>query len=107
MKAMCLKLEKNDYELLDKIIKKNKYKNKSDAIRECIRRCADKSNFSDHTYEINSKLNRLNHNIFLIRKLQEQFFVNMEFEENLDIKSDKSLKEFLNKNNPYSNSLMD
>lgn len=94
-------LDEKDIDLLNKYIKKNKIKNKSVAISECINKTCNNTNLSDLFFDMDSKLNRLVHNVFLIRKLQEQFFTNMEFYDNNDPKIDKCLNEFLDKTNRY------
>lgn len=103
MQILTLKINEEDVKLLEKIMKGNGYKNKSVAIRECIRRCAGESDYSDVVFEVNSKLNRLIHNVYLVKKLLEQMFVNFQFDENLDLKKDECFNEFMKKNNKYTN----
>ena len=107
MKTLSVRLDEDEFEVLDKIVQKNKYKNRSQAVRKCIKVYEEKSYFEELFYEINSKLNKLNHNQFLMKNLQEQFFVNMQFDENLNKKEDKCFCEYMARNNPYSNGIMD
>lgn len=103
MQILTLKINEEDVKLLKKIMKGNSYKNKSVAIRECIRRCAGESDYIDVVFEVNSKLNRLIHNVYLVKNLLEQMFVNFQFDENLDLKNDECFNEFMKKNNKYTN----
>ena len=52
MQIVTLKINEEDVKLLKKIMKGNGYKNKSVAIRECIRRCAGESDYSDVKFKI-------------------------------------------------------
>ena len=107
METLSVRLDEDEFEVLDEIVQKNKYKNRSQAVRKCIKVYKEKSYFEELFYEINSKLNKLNHNQFLMKNLQEQFFVNMQFDENLNKKEDKCFCEYMARNNPYSNGIMD
>ena len=100
-------LKEKDLDLLDRYIKENNIKNKSVAISECINKTCNKTDLTDLFFDIDSKLNRLVHNVFLIRKLQEQFFANTRFRLNFNTKEDKCLNEFLDSNDRYHNNFLD
>lgn len=97
------RLKENDMELLQKFMKENNIKNKSEAIRECLKRSVQQQELNDFMFDINMKINRLVHNQFLTRKLLEQLFVNMGFKKNLDSVSSSVLKEFNDRYNSYGN----
>ena len=48
-------------------MKENKIKNKTSAIRECIRKSVQEQNLQDFIFDINNKINRLNRNQFLVK----------------------------------------
>ena len=57
--------------------------------------------------DIDSKLNRIIYRENIQKKLLEQFFANMVFRKNYDVKTDESLNKFYQDNNSYSNKIMD
>lgn len=82
-------------------MKENKIKNKTSAIRECIRKSVQEQNLQDFIFDINNKINRLNRNQFLVKKLLEQIYVNLNFKQNLDVNSNVGLNEFNEKFDSY------
>ena len=57
--------------------------------------------------DMDSKLNRIIYRENIQKKLLEQFFANMVFRKNYDVKTDESLNKFYQDNNSYSNKIMD
>lgn len=72
----------------------NGFKNKSIAVRECIKRSVAIHDTDTMLFDLNNKINRLIHNQYLTKKLLEQLFTNLKFSKNSDIKSNKVLEEF-------------
>ena len=85
---------------------KNNIDNRSEAIRQCIRKSVNQMDLNNFMFDINNKMNRLIHNQFLTRKLLEQFFVNMKFNSNTDVESSESLEEFNDRFNKYGNKFL-
>ena len=92
-----------DLSLLEKFMKENNIKNKTEALRECIRRSVNKQDFESLFFDLNVKINKLIHNQFLIKKILEQFFVNMKFSKNSDVNNSETLNEINNKFDKYKN----
>ena len=97
---------KNDLSLLDKFMKENSINNKTEALRECIKRGVARQDIDSLIFDLNNKINRLIHNQYLTRKLLEQLFVNMKFTKNSDTNLSESLEEFNNKFNKYGNKFL-
>ena len=57
--------------------------------------------------DIDSKLNRIIYRENIQKKLLEQFYANMVFKKNYDVKTDESLNRFYQENNIYSNKIID
>lgn len=106
MIVVTAKLNTKDIENLEKFMKENKCKNKSSAIRECINIASSKIELNSLIYDIMFKLNTVVHNENTLKKLLEQFFANTGFVENYDIKKDRCLKDFYEKNNTYKNNFL-
>ena len=100
------RLNEKDLKLLNKFMEENHLTNKTEAVRECIRKSVGQQDLNNFIFDINNKMNRLIHNQFLTRKLLEQFFVNMGFKKNIDLESSTSLEEFNNQYNSYGNKFL-
>ena len=61
----------------------------------------------DLLLDMNSKLNRIIYRENIQKKLLEQFYANMEFPIEQDVKADESLKRFYKNNEFYFNKIMD
>ena len=57
--------------------------------------------------DMDSKLNRIIYRENIQKKLLEQFYANMVFKKNYDVKTDESLIKFYQDNDYYSNKIMD
>lgn len=57
--------------------------------------------------DINNKLNRILYRENIQKKLLEQFYANMEFPIDKDVKTEKGLQRFYQNNNFYKSKLMD
>jgi len=101
-----LRLSEKDIKLLNKFMEENDIENKSEAIRQCIRKSTSQNDLNNFIFDINNKMNRLIHNQFLTKKLLEQFFVNMRFNSNTDVNSSITLDEFNEQFNKYSNKFL-
>ncbi len=97
---------KSDLSLLDKFMKENSINNKTEALRECIKRSVVRQDIDSLIFDLNNKMNRLIHNQYLTRKLLEQLFVNMKFTKNSDVNLSESLEEFNNQFNKYGNKFL-
>lgn len=100
------KLSESDMKLLNDFMKDNNIKNKSLAIRECIKIATEKDDLKSFMFEQNNKSNRMLHNIFVIKKLLEQHFVNTGFAQNIELEKDECLKKFYDKYNSYKNNFL-
>ena len=101
-----VRLTEKDTKLLNKYMEENNIENRSEAIRQCIRKSVNQMDLNNFMFDINNKMNRLIHNQFLTRKLLEQFFVNMKFNSNTDVESSESLEEFNDRFNKYGNKFL-
>ena len=101
-----VRLTEKDTKLLNKYMEENNIDNRSEAIRQCIRKSVNEMDLNNFMFDINNKMNRLIHNQFLTRKLLEQFFVNMKFNSNTDVESSESLEEFNDRFNKYGNKFL-
>lgn len=106
MKFSVLLNEKESV-LLKNYMKKNKIKSKAEAIRKCLKTAVNMESKYDMLKDMDSKLNRIIYRENIQKKLLEQFFANMVFRKNYDIKTDESLNKFYPDNDYYSNKIMD
>ncbi len=98
--------EKESILLLD-YMKENKIKSKAEAIRKCIRETVNLESKEDLLLDINNKLNRILYRENIQKKLLEQFYANMEFPVDKDVKTEKGLQRFYEKNGFYKSKIMD
>ena len=106
MKFSVLLNEKESV-LLKNYMKENKIKSKAEAIRKCLKTAVNMESKYDMLKDMDSKLNRIIYRENIQKKLLEQFFANMVFRKNYDIKTDESLNKFYPDNDYYSNKIMD
>lgn len=106
-----MKFSVNLYEkeelLLSKFMKQNNIQNKSDAIRQCIEMAVNLESRNNLLLDINNKLNRIIYRENIQKKLLEQFYANMEFKVDQDVKTEEGLNRFYQKNDFYLNKIMD
>lgn len=88
--------EKESILLLD-YMKENKIKSKAEAIRKCIRENVNLESKEDLLLDINNKLNRIVYRENIQKKLLEQFYANMKFFVDKDVKTEKWLQRFYEK----------
>lgn len=100
------RLTEKDMNLLNKFMEENHITNKTEAIRECIRKSVSNQDLNNFIFDMNNKMNRLVRNQFLTKKLLEQFFVNMGFKKNIDVESSESLNDFNEQNDKYKNKFL-
>lgn len=98
--------EKESVLLLD-YMKENKIKSKAEAIRKCLRTAVSVEAKYDMLKDIDSKLNRIIYRENIQKKLLEQFYANMEFPVDKDIKTEQGLQRFYEKNNFYISKIME
>ena len=106
MKFSVLLNAKESVLLLD-YMKENKIKTKAEAIRNCLKNAVSIEAKYDMLKYMDNKLNRIIYRENIQKKLLEQFYANMVFRKNYDVKTDESLNRFYQKNNIYSNKIMD
>ena len=106
MKFSVLLNEKESV-LLKNYMKENKIKSRAEAIRKCLKTVVNMESKYDMLKDMDSKLNRIIYRENIQKKLLEQFFANMVFRKNYDIKTDESLNKFYPDNDYYSNKIMD
>ena len=106
MKFSVLLSSKESVLLLD-YMKENKIKTKAEAIRKCLKTAVSMEAKYDMLKDIDSKLNRIIYRENIQKKLLEQFYANMVFKKNYDVKTDESLNKFYQENNIYSNKIID
>ncbi len=92
--------------LLLNYMKENNIKSKVEAIRKCLKTAISIEAKYDMLKDMDSKLNRIIYRENIQKKLLEQFFANMVFRKNYDVKEDESLIEFYQNNDFYSNKIM-
>ena len=95
-----VKLYEKEALLLSEFMKQNNIKSKAQAIRKCIETAVNLESRNDLLLDINYREN-------IQKKLLEQFFANMVFKKNYDVKGDKSLIDFYQENDFYVNKIMD
>ena len=105
MKFSVLLNAKESVLLLD-YMKENKIKTKAEAIRKYLKNAVGIETKYDMLKDMDSKLNRIIYRENIQKKLLEQFFANMFFRKNYDVKTDESLNKFYQDNNSYSNKIM-
>lgn len=98
--------EKESILLLD-YMKENNIKSKAEAIRKCLKTAVSIESKYDMLKDIDSKLNRLLYRENIQKKLLEQFYANMEFPVDKDVKTEKGLQRFYQNNNFYKSKIMD
>lgn len=92
--------------LLLNYMKENNIKSKAEAIRKCLKTAISIEAKYDMLKDMDSKLNRIIYRENIQKKLLEQFFANMVFRKNYDVKEDESLIKFYQDNNFYNNKIM-
>ncbi len=105
MKFSLLLREKERVLLLD-YMKENKIKSKAETIRKCLKTTVNIESKYDTLKDIDSKLNRIIYRENIQKKLLEQFYANMVFRKNYDVKEDESLNKFYQDNDYYSNKIV-
>ncbi len=98
--------EKESILLLD-YMKENNIKSKAEAIRKCLKTAVSVEAKYDMLKDIDSKLNRIIYRENIQKKLLEQFYANMEFPVDKDVKTEKGLQRFYQNNNFYKSKIMD
>lgn len=106
MKFSVLLNEKESLLLLN-YMKENRIKSKAEAIRKCLKTAVNIESKYDMLKDMDSKLNRIIYRENIQKKLLEQFYANMEFSIDKDVKAEPGLVRFYEKNNFYSNKIMD
>lgn len=101
------KLYEDEMIMLNELMKKNNYKSKADAVRGCIKIAYNIKSLEDKISDIDNKLNRLLYRENITKKLIEQFYANMEFKKDQDVKTEEGLVRFYQNNNFYLNKIMD
>ena len=99
-------LNEDESILLKNYMKEIKIKSKSEAIRKCLKTAVNMESKYDMLKDMDSKLNKIIYRENIQKKLLEQFFANMVFRKNYDVKTDESLNKFYQDNNSYSNKIM-
>lgn len=100
-------LYEDDLVLLNNYMKKKNIKSKSDAIRKCIKEVSKLDTIEGLLLDINNKLNRILYRENIQKKLLEQFYANMQFPVDQDVKTEVGLVRFYENNNFYLNKIMD
>ena len=106
MKVSVALNEKESILLLDNM-KENNIKSKAEAIRKCLKTAVSVEAKYDMLKDIDSKLNRIIYRENIQKKLLEQFYANMEFPVDKDVKTEKGLQRFYQNNNFYKSKIMD
>lgn len=92
-------LHEEEAELLSKYMKDNNIKTKAEAVRKCIEFASRKLSIDDMICDIDNKINRLLYRENFKKKLLEQFYANMEFAIDKNVKTEPGLKRFYDNNN--------
>lgn len=90
-------LHKKEAELLSKYMKDNNIKTKAKTVRKCIEFASRKLSVDDMICDIDNKINRFLYRENFKKKLLEQFYANMEFKKEVDVKTEQSLSRFYKK----------
>lgn len=93
--------------LLNDFMKKNNCKSKAEAVRKCIELATNLESRDDLLLDIDNKLNRIIYRENIQKKLLEQFYANMEFPVDKDVKTERGLQRFYQNNNFYKSKIMD
>ena len=93
--------------LLNDFMKKNNCKSKAEAVRKCIELATNLESRDDLLLDIDNKLNRIIYRENIQKKLLEQFYANMEFPIDKDVKTEKGFQRFYQNNNFYKSKIMD
>lgn len=102
-----IRLTEKEYNLLLNFMKENHIKSKGKAIRKCIELATNSESTNDMLLDMNNKLNRIIYRENIQKKLLEQFYANMEFPVDKDVKTEKGLVRFYQNNNFYTSKIMD
>ena len=81
--------------------------NNRKSIRKCLKTAVSVEAKYDMLKDIDSKLNRIIYRENIQKKLLEQFYANMEFPVDKDVKTEKGLQRFYQNNNFYKSKIMD
>ena len=100
-------LSEEEAELLSKYMKDNNIKTKAKAVRKCIESASRKISINDMICDIDSKLNRILYRENIQKKLLEQFYANMEFAIDQNVKTEPGLRRFYDNNSFYINKIED
>ncbi len=92
--------------LLLNYMKENNIKSKAEAIRKCLKTAISIEIKYDMLKDMDSKLNRIIYRENIQKKLLEQFFANMVFKKNYDVKEDKILINFYQDIDRYRDNFM-
>ena len=106
MIKFSVNLYETDDLLLSKFMKQNNIKSKSEAVRKCIQLAVNLESRNDLLLDINNKLNRIIYRENVQKKLLEQFYANMEFPVDQDVKTEPGLVRFYENNNFYIDKIM-
>ena len=79
-------------------MKDNNIKTKAEAVRKCIEFASRKFSMDDMICDIDNKINRLLYRENFKKKLLEQFYANMEFKKEVDVKTEQGLLRFYRNN---------
>jgi len=107
MSKFSVNLYEDETIMLNDLIKKYNYKSKADVVRGCIKIAYNIESTFDKLSDIDNKLNRLLYRENITKKLVEQFYANMEFKKDQDVKTEEGLVRFYENNNFYINKIMD
>lgn len=102
-----VRLYEKDELLLSKFMKQNHIQSKADAVRKCIELAVNLESRDDLLLDIDNKLNRIIYRENFQKKLLEQFYANMEFPVDKNVKTEKGLQRFYQNNNFYTSKIMD
>ena len=100
-------LNEDESILLKNYMKENKIKSKAEAIRKCLKTAVNMESKYDMLKDMDRKLNRIIYRENIQKKLLEQFYANMEFPVDKDVKTEKGLQRFYQNNNFYKSKIMD
>ena len=106
MIKFSVNLYETDDLLLSKFMKQNNIKSKSEAVRKCIQLAVNLESRNDLLLDINNKLNRIIYRENVQKKLLEQFYANMEFPVDQDVKTEPGLVRFYENNSFYIDKIM-
>lgn len=87
-------------------MKQNNMKSKSEAVRKCIQLAVNLESRNDLLMDIDNKLNRIIYRENVQKKLLEQFYANMEFLVDQNVKTEPGLVRFYENNSFYIDKIM-